>query len=262
MKIICAGLSKTGTKSLAKALRILGFTVFDFDEHDHFHIDKWFDVYCEGKSPDFASMYKDVDAVTDLPPAFWFEEIYGAFPDAKVILSVRDNEEVWAHSWAKQNELIQTFSGFLNRVLVKWPLFIVRRIRGKYTKFELFDFVLNGVYGSLNSRSTVLFKKKYREHNQRVQAVIPKQKLLIYNVKQGWEPLCEFLGCDFPQVEFPRENFALSFTHRKIATWRQMAISRVLLIVTVLVFVVKVFYKPPNGFLQTLISFCKTYILK
>ena len=127
MKIICAGLSKTGTKSLAKALRILGFTVFDFDEHDHCH-HKCFDIYCEGKSPDFASMYKDVDAVTDLPPAFWFEEIYRAFPDVKVILSMRDNEEVWAHSWAKQNELIQTFSGFLNRVLVKWPLFKIQNL--------------------------------------------------------------------------------------------------------------------------------------
>ena len=88
-----------------------------------------------------------MESLTDLPPAFWFEEIYEAFPDAKVILSVRDNEGVWAHSWVKQNELIQTFSGFLNRVLVKWPVIIVRRIRGKYTKFELFHFVLKGVYG-------------------------------------------------------------------------------------------------------------------
>ena len=130
------------------------------------------------------------------------------------------------------------------------------------SKFELFDFVLNGVYGSLNSKSIVLFKKKYREHNERVQAIIPKEKLLIYNVKQGWKPLCEFLGCDVPEVEFPRENFALSFTHRKITTWRQMAINRILVIVTVLVFLVKVFYKPLNGFLQTVISFCKRYILK
>ena len=118
------------------------------------------------------------------------------------------------------------------------------------------------MYGSLNSKSTVLFKKKYREQNERVQAVIPKEKLLIYNVKQGEEPLCEFLRCDVPEVEFPRENFALSFTHRKIAIWRQMAINRILAIVTVLVFLVKVFYKPLNGFLETLISFCKTYILK
>ena len=49
----------------------------------------------KGKSPDFVSMYKDVDAVTDRPPAFWFQEISEAFPDANVILTVRDSEEVW-----------------------------------------------------------------------------------------------------------------------------------------------------------------------
>ena len=74
MKIICAGLCKTGKTSVAKALRMLGFTVFDSEEHRKFHIDQWLNIYCEGNFPDFATMYKDVDAVTDLPPAFWFQE--------------------------------------------------------------------------------------------------------------------------------------------------------------------------------------------
>ena len=216
MKIICAGLAKTGTKSLAKALRILGFTVFDYDEHRDFHVDQWYNIYFEGKSPDFASMYKDVDAVTDLPPAFWFQEIYEAFPDAKIILTLRDNEDVWVQSWAKQIEFVQTLGGFLNRVLARaWV--IARRIRGKHTYFTLLGPILSAALGTVNPKSTVLVKKKYREHNERVQAVIPKEKLLIYNVKQGWKPLCEFLGCDVPELEFPRENIGLSFTHLKIA---------------------------------------------
>ena len=115
MTIICAGLSKTGTKSLARALRILGFKVYDYPEHRDFHMDEWLDVYCEGKSPDFTSMYKDVDAVTDVPTAFWFQELYEAFPDAKVILSLRDNEDVWVQSLAKQLELLGTAGG--NRIV-------------------------------------------------------------------------------------------------------------------------------------------------
>ena len=55
----------------------------------------------KGKSPDFVFMYKDVDAVTDRPPAFWLQEISEAFPDAKVILTVRDSEEVWMKSYMK-----------------------------------------------------------------------------------------------------------------------------------------------------------------
>ena len=40
-------------------------------------------------------MYKDIDAVADLPPVFWFQEIYEAFPDTQVILTLRDDEEIW-----------------------------------------------------------------------------------------------------------------------------------------------------------------------
>ena len=70
-------------------------------------------------------MYKDVDVVTDNPAAFWFQEVYEAFPDAKVILSLRDNEDVWMKSWAKQLEIIETLGGFLNRVVIRFvvPMF-------------------------------------------------------------------------------------------------------------------------------------------
>ena len=91
MKIICAGLSKT---SIAKALEILGFKVYDWKEHVTIHVDEWLDLYLKGKTPDFASMYKDVDAVTDIPANIWHEEILQAFPDTKVILNVRDSEDV------------------------------------------------------------------------------------------------------------------------------------------------------------------------
>jgi hypothetical protein len=51
-----------------------------------------------------------------------------------------------------------------------------------------------------------VLKSVYREHNERVRAVIPRDKLLVFNVKQGWEPLCEFLGVEVPDVPFPRAN--------------------------------------------------------
>ena len=70
---------------MAKALEILGFKVYDWKEHVTIHVDEWLDIYLKGKTPDFASMYKDVDAVTDHPAGFWYEEILQAFPDAKVI---------------------------------------------------------------------------------------------------------------------------------------------------------------------------------
>ena len=200
MKVICAGLSKTGTKSIAKALQVLGFSVYDFLEHVTIHHDEWVSIYRRGKEPDFLSMYKDVDAVTDLPAAIWYEEIYQAFPDAKVILSVRDNEDVWVKSWTDQIALFRN-AGFLKEFVFKY---IIPYTQGMDVPF--FEDIDLAAYGTLLPESTVLYKKKYREHNQRVQAVISKEKLLIFNVKQGWKPLCEFLGCEIPDQEFPRVN--------------------------------------------------------
>ena len=81
------------------------------------------------------------------------------------------------------------------------------------------DTLRNAIYGSFNPEATVLFRKRYQQHNERVQAVIPSERLLIFNVKQGWKPLCEFLGCNIPSTEFPRENVSLANTRKEFANY-------------------------------------------
>ena len=61
MKIICAGFAKTGTKSIAKALRYLGFTVFDWEEQMFDFRDHWFDVFQNGAKPDVKRVYQNAD---------------------------------------------------------------------------------------------------------------------------------------------------------------------------------------------------------
>uniref|UniRef100_H2ZG74 Sulfotransferase n=1 Tax=Ciona savignyi TaxID=51511 RepID=H2ZG74_CIOSA len=56
------------------------------------------------------------------------------------------------------------------------------------------------------SFNNFLMKMAYRRHNLHVIQNAPKDKLLIYNVKEGWKPLCEFLGVEVPDVPFPRKN--------------------------------------------------------
>ena len=77
-------------------------------------------------------------------------------------------------------------------------------------------------FGSMNPKSTVIAMKRYREHNERVQVVIPKEKLLIYSVKKGWKPLCRFLGCNVPDQEFPSVNVGLSFVKGQVSTRLQL----------------------------------------
>ena len=59
--------------------------MYDFREHYEFHFQQWLDSFETGCYPDFKEIYQGVDAVTDVPPAFWFEEISAIFPEAKVI---------------------------------------------------------------------------------------------------------------------------------------------------------------------------------
>ena len=211
MKVICAGLMKTGTKSLAKALRELGFSVYDVEEHVSFHLQPWHAILVEAKEPDFLSMYRDVDAVTDVPANAFYEEILKAFPDAKVILSERNNEDVWLTSWMKQMEMLLSMEREPHSVL----LFALSSSCRKAWKIVLrsLQFVL-GISNVSVNESKFLLKKKYREHNERVKAVVPPDQLLVYNVKQGWEPICKFLGRDIPSCSFPARECRWSHSQR------------------------------------------------
>jgi len=85
MKVIVAGLPKTGTKSMVAALQELGYTVYDFMENATLLKQNWENIMLRGGSTeDFRRMYENVDAVTDVPACYYWDEIHKAFPDAKV----------------------------------------------------------------------------------------------------------------------------------------------------------------------------------
>ena len=195
MKIICAGHGKTGTKSIGKALRHLGFTVFDWEEQTFDFLDHWVDVFQNGAKPDVKRVYQNADVCVDFPGNFFYEEILEAFPDCKVILSVRE-EDSWIESLVCQLNALAA--------LRSW---VVSMVSPTASKMEcVFDSTLNATIGSCNTKSTYVIRKRYRIHNHRVKSIVPADKLLIYNVTQGWEPLCEFLECEVPTVAFPHEN--------------------------------------------------------
>ena len=85
MKVICSGMPKTGTKSLAAALRILGYTVYDIEEQYLYLSNSLIEVIEKGWTTEkIKTMFKNVDAVTDMPSNILWEEIFQAFPDVKV----------------------------------------------------------------------------------------------------------------------------------------------------------------------------------
>ncbi|XP_077969824.1 uncharacterized protein LOC120331602 isoform X2 [Styela clava] len=101
MKIICAGMSKCGTKSVHAALAELGYNVYDFPENFDYFGNEYKRFEREGWTvEDFQRMYEDVEVSIDGPFYFFWEEAMEAFPEAKVILMVRDNDDAWFKSWS------------------------------------------------------------------------------------------------------------------------------------------------------------------
>ena len=206
MKVISAGYGKTGTKSIAKALRHLGFTVFDLEEQTLDFLDHWVDVVQNGVKLDVKQVYQNADVCVDAPGNFFFEEILEAFPDCKVILSVRE-EDSWVESLVRQ---LDSFYAVRSK--------IVSMLSPSARKMGNFlDAFINASFGSCNTKSTYVIRKRYRIHNHRVKSIVPADKLLVYNVKQGWKPLCDFLECEVPLLAFPHENVKAEITKKIMA---------------------------------------------
>ena len=196
MKIICVGIGKTGTTSISKALRHLGYTVFDWEEQVFDFQDHWVDVFQNGAQLDVKRVYQHADAVVDAPGNFFWEEILEAYPDSKVILSERE-EGSWLKSLVNQ---LQVFEAVISRRFLA-----VLSPTSRKQIFILYSH-LTAILGSADPKSACVLRTRYRMHNHRVKSLVPPEKLLVYNVKQGWKPLCDFLGCEVPTVAFPHEN--------------------------------------------------------
>ena len=87
MKVIVAGLPKTGTKTMHEALKLLGYRIYDYPENYYYLHDAWMKILKEGgTTEDFHKMFKDVDACMDVPCCHYWQEIHEAFPDSKVCM--------------------------------------------------------------------------------------------------------------------------------------------------------------------------------
>ena len=139
-----------------------------------------------------------VSAVTDSPINAFAPELIIAYPHAKVVLVERDTES-WYKSFEKN--VISSFAAPFTRLVVKVePGFIGKmgRIGGLL------------MHGQWNSKDFDEWRAKardgYEQHNALVTKLVPKERLLLYKLGSGWEPLCQFLGRDIPDVEFPHVN--------------------------------------------------------
>ncbi|XP_039273060.2 uncharacterized protein LOC120347220 isoform X1 [Styela clava] len=208
MKVIVAGFPKTGTKTLSAALRILNYNVYDFLENITIFNEEWYKIIKYGWTTEiFQKMYQNIDAVTDFPAYFYWEEIHKAFPNSKIIIMIRD-EEPWCRSMERElrtNEssfwifFLHLFSPTARKTVKK-----IFAFRGPLTLGHNEVFTWKPFRRSNINRE--LLKLNYRSHNAYVIQNAPSEKLLILKCAEGWEPLCEFLGVPIPDKPFPHVN--------------------------------------------------------
>lgn len=192
MKILCTGLSRTGTSSIHQALSILGFSSIHYDTL------RLRNVLLEPEPPTQFRVYDDVDAVSDLPSAWFYEELLDAYPDLKCIHTVRDEDAWW--------KSIERHFNVHHRV--------------DHPEKDAFRSTLRRwVYGSERAVEYP-YRRRYREHNERVRARIPAGQLLEMDVTagEGWEKLCPFLGIDCPTSPFPHLNNSTKGAERLLST--------------------------------------------
>jgi len=191
LKVISAGFGRTGTMSLKLALEQIGFGpchhMIEVIGSGEKQVPLWNDALA-GK-PDFDAIYQGYSSAVDWPSAAFWQELADYYPDAKIILSSRSaeswyasiSETILATVWAPET----------------WP--------PQATEwFKMVSKVLERSFGPAKTKDELI--AVYHSHEAAVKAAIPAERLLVHSAKDGWEPLCAFLGVPVPEGDYPRTN--------------------------------------------------------
>jgi len=207
IEVIGAGFGRTGTMSLKVALEELGFGpcyhMIELFGHPE-HVELW-EAASQGKTVNWDELFSGYRATTDWPACSFYKELMEKYPDGKVILTVRD-----PYGWYEST--YNTIYGM--RRMVSSPIFrlagVFRPGMGHAARMNDRLIWEDTFGGSLEDREGAI--RIFEQHNEEVKACVPPDKLLVYEVKEGWGPLCEFLGVEVPEDKpFPHLNDTCAF---------------------------------------------------
>ena len=189
LAVIGAGLGRTATFSLKFALEHLGFgPCYHMSEvfaGARRNVPLWLDAI-DGR-PDWDAIFEGYHSTTDYPACTFWRELAEHYPRAKVVLTVRDPDS-WFDSVSET-----IFSEGMQRSLAGSPT-------GDMMQGVIFD-----AFGD-RVRDRAFMTEWFVRRNQSVIDALPPERLLVFSPKEGWEPLCGFLGVPVPNEPFPRIN--------------------------------------------------------
>ncbi|MCO6009277.1 sulfotransferase family protein [Actinoallomurus purpureus] len=201
LEVIGAGFGRTGTLSLKLALERLGFgpchhmiELIDDDQQ----LDLWSRVAEDGGAADWDMVYRDFRATVDWPGAAYWRSLVQHYPDAKVILTVRDPRKWYESAYAS---------------IYRARSFVEDAPLGERRRDLVGRLVWDGEFGG-RFEDAEHAMAVFAEHNDAVRREVPADRLLEFEVRQGWRPLCDFLGVPAPGEPFPRSNDRQEFADR------------------------------------------------
>jgi hypothetical protein len=194
MKLIGVGFGRTDTMSLKVALEELGYSpcyhMVELFEHPE-HVERW-EAAVRGEPVEWEELFAGYRATVDWPGAAFYKELMQRYPEAGVVLTVRDPE-----SWYEESARNTIFS-----------LQGVASPRAPRMAMELAS--KRGFNADVEDRGGMI--EAFKRWNEEVKEFVPAERLLIYEVKEGWEALCDFLGVEAPKSKpFPHLNDSDSF---------------------------------------------------
>ena len=206
IKIIGAGFPRTGTTTLKNALETLGFM-----ETYHFKdlfanpekVKYWQQLEKTGQT-DFDTLFEGYQASVDFPGYPYYKILMKKYPEAKVILTKRDFE-AWYLSTHKTIYQVKPRT-VVNKIGRMLNYCVDRKFRNKIRciNFVQQRYIGKQFDGKFTSKAEA--EKVFFQHLKEVESFVPKEKLLVFDVREGWEPLCRFLDVPIPAEAFPHLN--------------------------------------------------------
>ena len=198
LKVIGSGLGRTGTLSTKLALQQIGFGPCHHMAEVFMHpesVPLWVAAF-KGRG-DWDAIFDGYQSMVDHPGCQFYRELADYYPDAKVLHTVRDPDK-WFDS--TQATIFSPNSPATNP---------------PPAMAEFFGGIFGWYGGDMHDRAFMV--DFFNRHTEAVKAAIPAERLLIFDVAEGWAPLCRFLGAPVPDTPYPRENTTEQFQARRAA---------------------------------------------
>ena len=222
LSVIGTGLSRTGTTTLRKVLEELGFGPC-YNSTELFvrprGIEFW-EALEKGEEVDFEDFFSGYNAIIGFPGYIFHQQLKDRYPEAKIILSYRD-PEVWYDDISKT--VFESASSHVNKAYAAEARAIDPYVGDCIERIHALQLRIleeNYFEGRFAERDFAV--KRYVEWNESIKDIYPEDELLVYQVTEGWEPVCEFLGVPVPDQEFPHLNHPTTFHNRSTSGFLEM----------------------------------------